>query len=73
MKALLVNKFYHPKIGGVETAVRQYAEALVKAGHEATVLCVSCSARACEAITVRYCDIQLHDTWRWSAVASLLH
>jgi rhamnosyl/mannosyltransferase len=41
MKILLVNKFYHPKIGGVETVVRQYAEALAKAGHEATVLCAS--------------------------------
>jgi len=41
MKILQVNKFYHPTIGGVETVVKQYAEALASAGHEATVLCVS--------------------------------
>jgi len=41
MKVLFVNKFYHPVVGGVETVVRQYAEALAGAGHQATVLCAS--------------------------------
>ncbi len=41
MKVLLVNKLYHPSIGGVETVVRQYASWLAAAGHDVTVLCVS--------------------------------
>jgi glycosyltransferase involved in cell wall biosynthesis len=37
--ALLVNKFYHPDIGGVETIVKQYAEELSKS-YNVTVLCI---------------------------------
>tara|TARA_R110001632_G_scaffold232191_2_gene372408 strand:- start:617 stop:1777 length:1161 start_codon:yes stop_codon:yes gene_type:complete len=39
LKILQVNKYYNPDIGGVETVVRQYAEALAM-DHDVTVLCV---------------------------------
>ena len=39
MKILLVNKAYHPHLGGVETVVRQIALGMTRAGHEASVLC----------------------------------
>jgi rhamnosyl/mannosyltransferase len=39
MKILLVNKAYHPHLGGVETVVRQIALGMARAGHEAAVLC----------------------------------
>lgn len=38
-KVLLVNKYYHPDIGGVETIVKQHAE-MLKDEHDVTVLCV---------------------------------
>lgn len=39
MKILLVNKAYHPHIGGVETVVRQLAVHMARSGHEVCVLC----------------------------------
>jgi rhamnosyl/mannosyltransferase len=39
MRILLVNKAYHPRIGGVETVVRQLAAGMARAGHEVSVLC----------------------------------
>ena len=39
MKLLLVNKAYHPHLGGVETVVRQLALGMTRAGHEVVVLC----------------------------------
>lgn len=39
MKILQVNKYYYPDIGGVETVVKQYSEALA-VDNEVTVLCV---------------------------------
>lgn len=39
-KLLLVNKFYHPEIGGVETVVAQYA-AFARDKFDVTVLCIS--------------------------------
>ena len=41
MKILLVNKFYSPTIGGVESVVRQHAQFLGDEGHQITVLCCS--------------------------------
>ena len=38
-KVLLVNKFYAPTTGGIETAVNQYAHWYQEAGHDITVLC----------------------------------
>jgi len=43
MRILLVNKFYDPIIGGVESVVKQHAAFLREQGHEVTVLC--CSGR----------------------------
>jgi glycosyltransferase involved in cell wall biosynthesis len=40
MRILLVNKYYHPRIGGVETLVRTIAEQFVRSGHQVTVLCM---------------------------------
>ncbi len=34
----MVTKFYHPRIGGVETTVKEICENLVRRGHECTVL-----------------------------------
>ncbi|EEW7080993.1 glycosyltransferase, partial [Escherichia coli] len=39
-KILLVNKYYHPDIGGVETVVQQHAQ-LLKYQYSVTVLCIS--------------------------------
>ena len=39
MKILHVVKTYFPRIGGIETAARQIAEASAQKGHEVTVLC----------------------------------
>lgn len=39
MKILLVNKFYDPTIGGVESVVKQHAEFFAESGHDVTVLC----------------------------------
>lgn len=39
-KILLVNKYYHPDIGGVETVVQQHAQ-LLKYEYSVTVLCIS--------------------------------
>ncbi|MEI6795454.1 MAG: glycosyltransferase family 4 protein [Methanomassiliicoccales archaeon] len=40
MRILLVNKYYHPRIGGVETVVTNIAEEFVRRGHQVTVLCM---------------------------------
>ena len=44
MRILMVNKFYPPDIGGVESVVAQYAKAASAAGHEVQVL--TCHSRA---------------------------
>lgn len=36
---LLVNKYYAPSTGGIETAVKQYAHWYQESGHDVTVLC----------------------------------
>ena len=38
MKILILNKMYHPDIGGVETVTKQYAEWLSSENHKVTVL-----------------------------------
>ncbi|MBB4862993.1 rhamnosyl/mannosyltransferase [Pseudomonas nitritireducens] len=38
-RVLLVNKYYAPSTGGIETAVKQYAHWYSESGHEVTVLC----------------------------------
>ena len=38
MKILILNKYFHPKIGGIETVVRQHAELLASNGHDIEVL-----------------------------------
>lgn len=40
MKALMINKYYTPDVGGVETVIQQHAEHLSTQGHDITVLCV---------------------------------
>ena len=40
MRILVVTKYYHPVVGGVETLVRTLAERHVQAGHQCTVLCM---------------------------------
>lgn len=40
MKALMINKYYAPDVGGVETVIQQHAEHLSNSGHDVTVLCV---------------------------------
>ncbi len=40
MKALMINKYYTPDVGGVETVIQQHAEHLSIQGHDITVLCV---------------------------------
>ena len=40
MRILVVTKYYHPVIGGVETLVRTLAERHVMAGHQVTVVCM---------------------------------
>jgi glycosyltransferase involved in cell wall biosynthesis len=40
MRILVVTKYYHPVIGGVETLVRTLAERHVLAGHQCTVVCL---------------------------------
>ncbi len=42
-KLLVVNKQYHPFIGGVETVAKQYAEWCVESGFDVTVLCLTTS------------------------------
>lgn len=44
MRILMVNKFYPPDIGGVETVVAQYARAAKQAGHVVEVL--ACHSRS---------------------------
>ena len=41
MKILILNKMYHPDIGGVETVTKQYAEWLSSENHKVTVLTTS--------------------------------
>ena len=41
MKILILNKMYHPDIGGVETVTKQYAEWLSLENHKVTVLTTS--------------------------------
>jgi glycosyltransferase involved in cell wall biosynthesis len=43
MRILVVTKYYHPVIGGVETLVRTLAERHVLAGHQCTVVCMDLS------------------------------
>lgn len=38
-RILLVNKYYAPSTGGIETAVKQYAHWYQECGHDVTVLC----------------------------------
>lgn len=40
MKVLMINKYYTPDVGGVETVIQQHAEHLSRQGHDITVLCV---------------------------------
>lgn len=40
MRILVITKYYHPVIGGVETLVRTLAERHVLAGHQCTVVCM---------------------------------
>jgi glycosyltransferase involved in cell wall biosynthesis len=40
MRILLINKYYHPRIGGVETLVKTIAEDFAAHGHQVTVLCM---------------------------------
>ena len=41
MNVLVVTKFYHPVIGGVETTVKELCEQFVKKGHRCTVMVMS--------------------------------
>ena len=41
MKILILNKMYHPDIGGVETITKQYAEWLNSDNHTVTILTTS--------------------------------
>lgn len=50
MRILQINKYYWPDIGGVETVVKQYAEA-VKGDHKVSILCVYKEFRLKTAIT----------------------
>jgi len=38
LRILFVTKFYHPRIGGVETTVKELCENFVRRGHECTVV-----------------------------------
>ncbi len=38
LRMLFVTKFYHPRIGGVETTVKELCENFVREGHECTVI-----------------------------------
>jgi glycosyltransferase involved in cell wall biosynthesis len=38
MRILMVTKFYHPRIGGVETTVKELCEEFVRRGHRCTVV-----------------------------------
>jgi glycosyltransferase involved in cell wall biosynthesis len=50
MRILVVTKYYHPVIGGVETLVRTLAESHVLAGHQCTVVCMDLSRDSDEII-----------------------
>jgi glycosyltransferase involved in cell wall biosynthesis len=50
MRILVVTKYYHPVIGGVETLVRTLAESHVRAGHQCTVVCMDLSKDSDEVI-----------------------
>jgi glycosyltransferase involved in cell wall biosynthesis len=55
MRILMVNKFYPPDIGGVETIVAQYAQAAKSAGHDVEVLACH-SQRGLPTQTKEYAD-----------------
>ncbi|EJU0475018.1 glycosyltransferase [Escherichia coli] len=44
MNILLINKFYWPDVGGVETVVQQHANFLTTKGNKVTVLCIKKNA-----------------------------
>ncbi|OPY31678.1 MAG: UDP-D-galactose:(glucosyl)lipopolysaccharide-1,6-D-galactosyltransferase [Methanomassiliicoccales archaeon PtaU1.Bin124] len=50
LRVLMVNKYYHPRIGGVETLVRTLSERYVALGHEVTVLALDDERTADEVI-----------------------
>jgi glycosyltransferase involved in cell wall biosynthesis len=50
MRILVITKYYHPVIGGVETLVRTLAEHHVLDGHEVTVVCMDPSKDSDEVI-----------------------
>ena len=50
MHILVLTKFYHPRIGGVETTVKLLSENYVERGHEVTVVCMDHELRGEETI-----------------------
>ena len=50
MRILMINKYYHPRIGGVETLVRTLSEKYVVQGHQVTVLALDQERSADEMI-----------------------
>jgi glycosyltransferase involved in cell wall biosynthesis len=50
MRILVLTKFYHPRIGGVETTVKLLSENFVGRGHEVTVVCMDHELRGEETI-----------------------
>jgi len=50
MRILVLTKFYHPRIGGVETTVKLLSENYVERGHEVTVVCMDRELRGEETI-----------------------
>lgn len=56
-KILILNKYYHPKIGGIEKVVKQHAEALRENGYEVDVLCCHESILKSEKLNIRSVNI----------------
>ncbi len=50
IRILVLTKFYHPRIGGVETTVKLLSENYVERGHEVTVVCMDQERRGEETI-----------------------
>ena len=50
MRILMVTKFYHPRIGGVETTVKELCEEFVRRGHRCTVVTMDRELRGREMI-----------------------